>query len=125
MIDTDAAVDEDPTVSSDESTVTKDSDTKAVANEERTCGASETEIREDDNNDEQSNDADRTWLLSRILLTWGELTVVVFAGAILGGMVSGPPKLIISLGAALASVGVLLYNVDQLIQKRLSDIKTE
>ena len=74
--------------------------------------------------DEQSIDADRTWLLSRILLTWAELIVVGLGGAALGGTVSGPPGLIVYLGTVLASVSVLLYNVDQMIQQRLTLVET-
>lgn len=61
----------------------------------------------------------KTWLASRILVTWVELVVVGFGGTALGGAVSGPPELIIYFATVLVSVGVLLYNVDQLIQQRL------
>lgn len=66
-------------------------------------------------------DDGRTWLVSRILVTWVELVVVGFGGTALGGAVSGPPGLIVYLATVLLSVGVLLYNVDQLVQQRLAD----
>jgi len=58
-------------------------------------------------------------LLSRVLITWAELLVVGFAGAALGGIASGPPQLIVYLGTVLASVAVLLYNVDRLVTTRM------
>jgi len=58
-------------------------------------------------------------LLSRVLITWAELLVAGFAGAALGGAASGPPQLIVYLGTILASVAVLLYNVDRLITTRM------
>jgi hypothetical protein len=61
-----------------------------------------------------------TWLASRILVTWVELVIVGFGGTALGGAVSGPPELIIYFATILVTVAVLLYNVDQLIQQRLS-----
>jgi hypothetical protein len=60
-----------------------------------------------------------TRLLSRVLITWAELLVAGFAGAALGGVASGPPQLLIYLGTILASVAVLLYNVDRLIATRI------
>jgi hypothetical protein len=58
-------------------------------------------------------------LLSRILLTWGELMLVGFIGAALGGATSGPPQLVVYLATTLLSVAALLYNVDRLVQARL------
>ena len=71
---------------------------------------------------EQSEDTDEhasAQLLSRILLTWGEIMLVGFAGAALGGATSGPPQLVAYLATTLLSVAVLLYNVDKLVQARL------
>ena len=62
-----------------------------------------------------------TWLLSRVVVTWVEVVAVGFAGAALGGAVSGPPQLIVYLATVLASVGALLYNVDKLVQRRLAE----
>ena len=59
-----------------------------------------------------------TWLASRILVTWVELVVVGFGGTALAGAVAGPPELIIYFATTLVTVGVLLYNVDQLVQQR-------
>lgn len=61
-----------------------------------------------------------TWLISRVLVTWVELIVVGFGGTALAGAVSGPPELILYFATTLVTVAVLLYNVDQLIQQRLS-----
>ncbi|SDM11089.1 hypothetical protein SAMN04487949_0889 [Halogranum gelatinilyticum] len=57
--------------------------------------------------------------LSRILVTWVELTLVGFGGAALGSFTSGPPQLVVFLATTLLSVAVLLYNVDRLIAERL------
>ena len=62
-----------------------------------------------------------TRLLSRVLTTWAELVVVGFVGAALGGAASGPPQLIVYLATILASVAVLLYNVDRLVATRIVD----
>ena len=61
-----------------------------------------------------------TLLASRVFVTWVELVIVGFGGTALGGAVSGPPELIIYFATTLVSVTVLLYNIDQLIQQRLS-----
>ena len=61
-----------------------------------------------------------TLLASRVFVTWVELVVVGFGGTALAGAVSGPPELIIYFATTLVTVAVLLYNVDQLIQQRLS-----
>lgn len=60
-------------------------------------------------------------LLSRIFVTWVEVIAVGFAGAVLGGVATGPPQLIVYLATVLASVAALLYNVDALIQQRIVD----
>jgi hypothetical protein len=59
-----------------------------------------------------------TLLASRIFVTWVELVVVGFGGTALAGAVAGPPELIIYFATTLVTVGVLLYNVDQLVQQR-------
>lgn len=66
-------------------------------------------------------ETDATWLVSRTLVTWAELVVVGFGGTALGTAVTGPPELIVYFTTVLVTVGVLLYNVDQLIQHRLAD----
>ncbi|SFK66130.1 hypothetical protein SAMN04487950_0452 [Halogranum rubrum] len=60
-------------------------------------------------------------LASRAFVTWAQLVVVGFAGSALGGATSGPPQLVVYLATTLLSVGVLFYNIDQLIQGRTSD----
>jgi len=60
-----------------------------------------------------------TLLLSRVLITWGELLVVGFAGAALGGAASGPPQLIVYFATILAAVAVVMYNVDRLVAARI------
>jgi hypothetical protein len=59
-------------------------------------------------------------LLSRVVVTWLELTVVGAGGAALGTAVAGPPVLVISLATTLLSVGVLFYNVDRHLTARLA-----
>ncbi|GAA0203611.1 hypothetical protein [Halobaculum roseum] len=61
-----------------------------------------------------------TFLLSRVIITWAELVVVGFVGAALGGAASGPPQLVVYLATVLASVAVVLYNVDRLVAARLA-----
>lgn len=53
---------------------------------------------------------------SRILLTWFELTVFGITGGVLGTTVGGPPGFIIYLATSLATVGVIFYNVNELIK---------
>jgi len=60
-----------------------------------------------------------TPLLSRVLVTWAELLVVGFAGAVLGGAASGPPQLVVYFATILASVAVVMYNVDRLVAARI------
>lgn len=60
-----------------------------------------------------------TLLLSRVLITWAELLVVGFAGAVLGGAASGPPQLVVYFATILASVAVVMYNVDRLVAARI------
>jgi len=60
-----------------------------------------------------------TPLISRVLVTWAELLVVGFAGAALGGAASGPPQLIVYFATILASVAVVMYNVDRLVAARI------
>ena len=61
-----------------------------------------------------------TGLLSRVVVTWVELTLVWVVGAVLVSVTSGPPVLVVSLATTLVSVGVLLYNVDALVTDRLT-----
>ncbi|MFC7326021.1 hypothetical protein ACFQMF_15795 [Halorubrum rutilum] len=60
-----------------------------------------------------------TLLISRVLVTWAELLVVGFVGAALGGAASGPPQLIVYFATILASVAVVMYNVDRLVTVRI------
>jgi len=62
-------------------------------------------------------------LLSRVLLTWAELLVVGFAGAVVGGAASGPPQLVAYFATILASVAVVMYNVDRLVAARIREEK--
>lgn len=56
-------------------------------------------------------------LLSRILVTWIEVTVVGLTGGVLGTSVGGPPALIVYLVTTLLSLGILFYNVNELIKR--------
>lgn len=67
-----------------------------------------------------SDDTGRPLLLSRVLVTWLELTVVGFVGIALSGATTGPPRLVVYLATTLLSVGVLLFNVDRLVRDRLA-----
>ena len=53
---------------------------------------------------------------SRIVVTWAELTVVGLAGGIPGTSVGGPPALVVYFVTTLLSVGILFYNVNELIR---------
>ena len=55
----------------------------------------------------------------RILVTWIELTLVGLTGTLLGAAVGGPPGFIIYLLTTLVTVGVLFYNVNELIKRWL------
>jgi len=57
---------------------------------------------------------------SRIVVTWAELTVVGLAGGILGTTVGGPPALVVYFATTLLSVGILLYNVNVLVQRSVA-----
>ena len=54
---------------------------------------------------------------SRIVVTWAELTVVGLAGGVVGTSVGGPPALVVYFATTLLSVGILLYNVNELIRE--------
>jgi len=62
----------------------------------------------------------RTRLLSRIVVTWVELTLVGFAGAALAGSTSGPPQFVVFFATTLLTVAVLFYNVDRHVSARLT-----
>lgn len=59
-------------------------------------------------------------LLSRVLVTWIEVTVVGLTGGVLGTSVGGPPGLIVYLVTTLLSLGILFYNVNELIKRRIA-----
>lgn len=61
----------------------------------------------------------RPLVFSRVVVTWVELVVVGFAGAALGTATAGPVQLVVYLATTLASVAVIVYNVDQLVRARL------
>ena len=62
-----------------------------------------------------------TLLLSRVLVTWAELSVVGFGGAVAGGAASGPPQLVVYFATVLAAVAVFMYNVDRLVAARVRE----
>lgn len=55
-------------------------------------------------------------LSSRVLVTWIELTVVGITGGLLGATVGGPPGFVIYLATTLVTVGIIFYNVNELIK---------
>jgi len=59
-------------------------------------------------------------LVSRVLVTWLELTVVGLAGAFLGGTVGGLGAFVVYLATTLLSVGILFHNVNALVTARLA-----
>ncbi|MHB9285920.1 hypothetical protein ACKVMT_02635 [Halobacteriales archaeon Cl-PHB] len=55
-------------------------------------------------------------LASRVLVTWIELTVLGITGGLLGATVGGPPGFIVYLATTLLTVGVIFYNVNELVK---------
>ena len=53
-------------------------------------------------------------------MTWSEVTVVGLTGGVLGISVGGPLDLIVYLVTTLLSLGILLYNVNELIKRRIA-----
>jgi hypothetical protein len=60
--------------------------------------------------------AARPRLASRVLLTWLEVTVVGITGGVVGGSLGGPPGFVVYLATTLVSVGVIFYNVNELVK---------
>ncbi|WP_136716255.1 hypothetical protein [Halorientalis salina] len=65
--------------------------------------------------------ASNSLLLSRVLVTWLELTMAGIVGGVVGTTLGGPPGFIVYLLTTLVSVGILLYNVTELVEARLAD----
>ncbi|MFB6196531.1 MAG: hypothetical protein ABEI80_10195 [Haloplanus sp.] len=65
--------------------------------------------------DADAGHARRPRLGSRILVTWIELTVVGITGGVIGGSLGGPPGFVVYLLTSLLTVGILLYNVNELV----------
>ena len=61
-------------------------------------------------------------LVSRIVVTWVELTLVGLAGGIFGTAVGGPVGLVAYFGTTLISIGVLFHNINELIKRYITDI---
>lgn len=57
---------------------------------------------------------------SRIVVTWAELTVLGLAGGALGTTIGGPPALVVYFATTLLSVAILLYNVNELVQRTVA-----
>ena len=55
-------------------------------------------------------------LLSRVFVTWLELTVVGITGGLLGVTIGGPLGFIISLVTTLLTIGIIFYNVNELVK---------
>jgi ABC-type antimicrobial peptide transport system permease subunit len=58
--------------------------------------------------------------VSRVVVTWLELTFVGLTGGILGTAVGGPLGLIVYFVTTLVSVGIVFYNVNELIKRWMS-----
>lgn len=56
---------------------------------------------------------------TRTLVTWLELTVVGITGGVIGGTLGGPPGFVVYLLTTLLTVAVLLYNVNELVERRV------
>jgi hypothetical protein len=55
-------------------------------------------------------------LVSRVLVTWIELTIIGITGGLLGTTIGGPPGFIIYLATTLLTVGIIFYNVNELVK---------
>jgi hypothetical protein len=64
-----------------------------------------------------SSDTPEPRLVTRVLVTWIELTLVGLTGTLLGATVGGPPGFIVYLVTTLVTVGILFYNVNELIRR--------
>lgn len=79
-------------------------------------------VRTDETHIKSVSDISGPRLASRMLVTWIELTVVGITGGLLGAAVGGPPGFIIYLATTLLTVGVIFYNVNELIEQRLQTL---
>lgn len=79
----------------------------------RSCDSSNEETQAEPD----ASDPSSPRLVSRVLVTWIELTVVGITGGLLGATVGGPPGFIIYLTTTLLTVGIIFYNVNELIKK--------
>ena len=79
-------------------------------------------VRTDETHIEPVSDISGPRLASRVLVTWIELTVVGITGGLLGAAVGGPPGFIIYLATTLLTVGVIFYNVNELIEQWLQTL---
>ncbi|GAA0468597.1 hypothetical protein MUK72_06690 [Halococcus dombrowskii] len=69
--------------------------------------------------EETSDDPSTPNLLSRILVTWIELTVVAITGGLAGASIGGPVGFILSLATALLTVAIVFHNVNELVKEWL------
>lgn len=63
-----------------------------------------------------SSNASTPRLSSRILMTWVELMIVGIVGGLVGTTIGGAPGFIVSLTTTLLTVGIIFYNVNELIK---------
>jgi FtsH-binding integral membrane protein len=61
-------------------------------------------------------------LSSRILMTWVELMIVGIVGGLVGTTIGGAPGFIVSLTTTLLTVGIIFYNVNELIKNWIQAI---
>jgi hypothetical protein len=55
-------------------------------------------------------------LVSRVLVTWLELLLVSIGGGLLAASADGPVGFVVFLATTLASLGVVFYNVNELVK---------
>lgn len=63
-----------------------------------------------------SSNASTPRLSSRILMTWIELMIVGIVGGLVGTSIGGAPGFIVSLTTTVLTVGIIFYNVNELIK---------
>lgn len=111
---------------SDNTDLTGSDNTDHISSEARVHAGSEDTVHTEQtghgDTEEQNTGGDGSSLVSRVAVTWVELLLVGFSGAVVGGATSGPPTFVVYLATTLLSVGVLLYNVDRLVRDRLAAV---
>lgn len=108
----------DPT---DESTIDRDDRQATSVSADDGDHTGQNHISNNSNEKDQTEltvvDPSEPKLVSRVLVTWIELTVIGISGGLLGAAVGGPPGFIIYLATTLLTVGIIFHNVNQIVKE--------